>query len=240
MKRLLRQPLSSSTLALLRSRSEAVAGSIDPRAEVELLWGRQSNKAFREIREVLREMASGVERCMYCEDSKGIAIDHFWPKTQYPDRAFDWLNYLLACTTCNSLKRQQFPLDEQNGPLLLNPTEEDPFDHLSFLPAEGDFSAKTPKGNWSIQVYCLNRRELMTARSDAWDRLQGLIVAYAHLLQQGHSEFAARIEQTVRRHPFAGVFAALARFANGPNPAALIRPLCLAAIQQHPAILSWA
>lgn len=125
MKRLLRLPLSPSTLALLRNRSETVAGSTHPRAEVELLWGRQGNKAFREIREVLREMASGVERCVYCEDSKGIAIDHFWPKTEYPERAFDWLNYL----------------------------------------------------------------------------------------QQGHSEFAARIEQTVRS---------------------------LAAIQQHPAILSWA
>src|SRR5436853_78831 len=112
MKRIERLPLTPGTQAFLRKRSEAVAAAADARAEARGLWGLQDNKAFREIREVLKRMAPGIERCMYCEDSHGTAIEHFWPKARYPDRAFDWLNYLIACSECNSnCKRDQFPLD---------------------------------------------------------------------------------------------------------------------------------
>ncbi|MBW8876770.1 MAG: hypothetical protein JF614_17545 [Acidobacteria bacterium] len=106
-------------------------------------------------------MASGLERCMYCEDSEGTAIEHFWPKSVYPERAFDWLNYLIACSRCNSnFKRDQFPLDAAGAPLLVNPSEEEPLDHLSFSPSTGRFEPRSPKGDPSIDVFGLNRTTL--------------------------------------------------------------------------------
>jgi hypothetical protein len=90
MRRLQRLPLSSRSLEFLRERSQAIAGAPDPRAEAGRLWNLQGNQAFREIRETLRRMASGLERCMYCEDGEGAAIEHFWPKAHYPNRTFDW------------------------------------------------------------------------------------------------------------------------------------------------------
>ena len=97
MRHIQRLQLSPGTLAFLSKRSKAVAAAADAWAEAGRLWDLQANKAFREIREVLRRMAPGIERCMYCEDSHGTAIAHFWPRAGYPDRAFDWLNYLIAC-----------------------------------------------------------------------------------------------------------------------------------------------
>ena len=98
MKRIQRLTLSPKTVRFLAGRSGRVTAAPDPRAEARKLWNMQANRAFREIREALGKMASGLERCMYCEDSEGTAIEHFWPKSVYPDRAFDWLNYLIACS----------------------------------------------------------------------------------------------------------------------------------------------
>ena len=89
MKRIQRLPLSVAALTFLHERSAAVAAAANARAEAGRLWGLQDNQAFREIRKTLGKMASGLERCMYCEDSEGTAIEHFRPKSTYPERAFD-------------------------------------------------------------------------------------------------------------------------------------------------------
>src|SRR5437870_1894125 len=45
----------------------------------------------------LQRMMGERQRCMYCLDSHGTDIDHFWPKQPYPDRMFVWTNLLLGC-----------------------------------------------------------------------------------------------------------------------------------------------
>src|SRR5436305_7745883 len=191
MRRIQRLPLSPKTLAFLRKRTETVAAAADARAEARRLWYLQDNKAFREIREVLRRMAPGIERCMYCEDSHGTAIEHFWPRADYPDRAFDWLNYLIACSECNSnYKRDRFPLDVAGQPLLVNPAEEDPLDHLSLTTSTGDYHPLSLKGNSSIGVFGLNRAILAEGRRDAWVSMQSLLVDYASARERSDDEWA--------------------------------------------------
>lgn len=240
MRRLQRLPLSPGSLHLLRERSRMVAKATDPRAEARRLWEFQDNKTFREIRETLGRMASGLERCMYCEDNEGTAIEHFWPKTHYPERAFDWLNYLLACSRCNSnYKRDEFPIDATGNPLLVNPVEEDPLDHLSFSSATGYFQPLSPKGHPSIKVFGLNRATLTRGRLNAWTDLQGLLVWYAGCRDHSEDEQAARIETSVKEHPFSSVFAGLLRLAAGPNANLLIHPQCLQAIERFPEVRGW-
>lgn len=240
MKRVARLELSSAARTFLQQRSEAVARASDPRAEAARLWNLQDNKAFREIRAILRQMASGLERCMYCEDSSGIAIEHFWPKSSYPHRAFDWLNYLIICTLCNSNKRDQFPLDDAGRPLLLDPTDEDPLDHMALSPATGMLLALSPKGEVTIEIIDLDRETLIKGRAFAWTALEGLIVEYAYLRQMGDVNRSARVELTVRNHPFAGVLTALLHIAAGADADLLIEARCLRAIQDFPEILAWA
>jgi 5-methylcytosine-specific restriction endonuclease McrA len=49
-------------------------------------------------------------KCAYCEGVAAQDIEHFYPKTQYPDRMFDWDNFLRGCKNCNNFKRDRFPV----------------------------------------------------------------------------------------------------------------------------------
>lgn len=82
MRKLNRLPLSTKTLAFIAKRTEHVLQAADRRAEAQRLWELKVTNALKEIRAKLEAMASGLQRCMYCEDSEGTHIDHFWPKAQ--------------------------------------------------------------------------------------------------------------------------------------------------------------
>lgn len=239
MRRITRLEISPAAQAFLGQRSVAVSRASDPKAEAVRLWALQDNKAFREIRSVLSQMASGLERCMYCEDSTGTAIEHFWPKSTYPHRAFDWLNYLIICALCNSNKGSRFPQDDSGRPLLLDPSDEDPLDHMALSPTTGSLLPLSPKGRTTVEIIDLDREILVKGRAYAWTALEGLISEYASLRRTGDDKRSARIEETVRNYPFAGVLTVLLRYATGPDADLLINGRCLRAMQEYPEILSW-
>ena len=64
--------------------------------------------AFRIIRATLAEMCVGPVRCAYCEDSLADEVEHILPKTLFPERTFDWHNYLYACGPCNGPKSNRY------------------------------------------------------------------------------------------------------------------------------------
>jgi hypothetical protein len=110
-------------------------------------------------------MAPGIEQCMYCGDT-GTEIDHFEPISRNPLRTFDWLNHLLACVNCNSrAKLAAFPIDAHGHPLLIDPTAEDPFDHLRLSLPFGRYEPLTDKGRTTIKVCSLNRPQLERGHS---------------------------------------------------------------------------
>lgn len=107
---------------------------IDQGADMADIWKRQRQSAsMRRIEQVLRGMTGPRERCMYCEDSRGTDVEHFWPKTRYPERVFQWINLLLICAACNRSKGGRFPLDSAALPLLIDPTADDPWDFLFYV-----------------------------------------------------------------------------------------------------------
>ncbi len=69
-------------------------------------------------------------KCAYCEGVAAQDIEHFYPKTRYPQRMFDWENFLRGCKNCNNFKRDQFPLTATRTPLLLDPCSDDPLDYF--------------------------------------------------------------------------------------------------------------
>jgi uncharacterized protein (TIGR02646 family) len=246
MRRLVRRKLSAAATTYLDGQTALVLAE-PPHAQkavAKKLWKQASRtKAFEEIRRVLQSMATGLVRCMYCEDSRGVAIDHFWPLSRYPRRAFRWHNYLYACTYCNSnQKRDQFPIEPiTRRPLLVKPTREDPRDHLVFAPSTGMFRPRrsSPKGDPTIRVFGLNiRPELPIGRHDAFTALQSLLVDYADQRRKGLDAQADKIKRAVKNHPFSAVFVYLVQIAS-TNGAALLRPECLAALNAYPEIKSW-
>jgi hypothetical protein len=185
-------------------------------------------------------MAPGNEHCMYCESGEGTDIDHHRPKSRFPLLSFAWTNYLLACANCNSnYKRAQFPVDADGQPLLLDPTVDDPHEHLALLPTTGEYRGTSPKGRTSIEVYGLKRHTLCEGRRNAWIALQELITGYARAQELDETQRADDLERAVRAYPFASILGRLIRLSEDKKARRLVHRDCRAALQRHPEIVSW-
>ncbi len=144
----------------------------------------------KNVAKALKKMFHG--KCAYCESEIGVIsyeeIEHFRPKgalklkvkekLKYPGYywlAMKWDNLLVSCPKCNKIKGNFFPLVNENNrlrnhlqtsqeePLLINPCEENPANHI-FFTEKGYIKYKTQKGDHSIKHYGLFRRELTKAR----------------------------------------------------------------------------
>lgn len=209
------------------------------KAMAKKLWADERTTAFDEIEAKLRLMAPGNGQCVYCESGEASHLDHFWPKGKYPARAYDWKNYLWACAVCNSNhKRDQFPTDERGQPLLINPADDEPSDHLGFSSRTGQYVGLTLKGTESIRVFGLDRWVLEQGRRDAWPSVQSHIVHYARNYEDD-SEAALEMQRVLCRSPYVGVFVALLRVVDSEDARLFVKPACLDAIAAHPEIRGW-
>lgn len=235
-----RRRLSAPTITVLEALTARVSAAPDPTAKAEALWNSRQKavaEAFYEVRATLKAMAGGRERCMYCEDNEGTDIEHFWPKSTYPDKAFSWSNYLLACAHCNSNhKRARFPM--ANGePELLDPTTDAPSEHLRLLPSSGKYQAIGPKGRPSIDVFDLNGeergRKLPQGRRDTLLKLQLLLLHYDGFVASGEHDAAHHTKRAVINEPFPAVLRYLVDLAAQPGGAKVLRPGVAEAILRH-------
>lgn len=190
MRHFIRLALPAPTEKALRQRQTKVydkwtAGALNVQKE----WnGARKSKPIRTTLQTLKAMVGARERCMYCGDSHGTDIEHFWPKASYPEKMFLWANLLLCCTECGRFKGEQLPLLD-GVPQLVDPTAEDPWDFLDFDPATGNIVARfdmilgdwTSKGTETVRLLQLDRREALAA-------------AY----QRTHRRIKAVVEQTLQ------------------------------------------
>lgn len=121
---------------------------------------------FTPVLTALEQMAGPRKRCMYCLDSRGSDVEHFWPKASYPHRMCSWRNLLLCCSDCGRKKGDRFPLDDQGLPLLLDPSADEPWEHLDFDPETGNLTprfdptgASSPRGEETVRMLELDQRE---------------------------------------------------------------------------------
>lgn len=186
MRRVERQELPEEAAEDLASYQRAAnAAQLSGSREVGAFWKQHRQKpALATALETLRSMAGDRERCMYCLDSHGTDIEHFWPKTPFPTKLFEWKNLLLGCAGCGRLKGSQFPLDATGNPLLLDPTADDPWEHLDFDPRTGIISARfdrslddyCPRGKETTSILQLDRREALAfGTRRTYRRLGGIV-----------------------------------------------------------------
>lgn len=119
--------------------------------------------AFAEIKAQLKELAVAKLYCNYCEHGETYDIEHIFPKSLFPERAFQWENYLYACKACNmgekvdkfevfppvngtttiDIRPKRKPRIYTQPPsaasVLINPRIEDPMDFLVLDLAAGTF-----------------------------------------------------------------------------------------------------
>ncbi|MDX2247971.1 MAG: retron system putative HNH endonuclease [Bacteroidia bacterium] len=126
----------------------------------------------KKIKSELRLMF--LDKCAYCESSISHIdyghIEHFRPKSKFPELCFEWENLLLACGICNSTayKGDKFPEHDEGGPFV-NPVSDNPdeFFNFEFDPQTGTANV-TPKNIQAITTekeLGLNRPELVSVRS---------------------------------------------------------------------------
>lgn len=88
------------------------------------VWGKEY------IKEQLLHMSNN--KCAYCEAPLDISgsymeIEHFYPKSKYPEKVVEWENLLPSCKRCNIKKGSIDPNDFN----IINPTTVNPKEHLS-------------------------------------------------------------------------------------------------------------
>lgn len=214
MRKLSRPDLDQAESAYLAELTGRVLAAQDAAAEAASLWKNKNRDRFAQIRRVMQSFAPGLERCMYCEDSQGTDIDHFDPKARNPAVAFQWDNYLLACSHCNSNeKRDEFPLTDDGSPELLDPTVDDPFDHLVLNPVTGEYASLTLRGLTSSRVFGLNRELLARGRYDAWIACEALLERLSNFQADGATAAATQVEETLLSRPFSEVLITMYLFA---------------------------
>ncbi len=119
----------------------------------------RKTKTMVNVAALLAKMSGKRQRCMFCEDSRGTQIDHFWPMVPYTEKAFVWTNMLWICSGCNQTKGNRFDLDGNDEPLLIDPTAEEPWEFLFFDPDTGIITARfcadtgtgNPKGEYTTR-----------------------------------------------------------------------------------------
>lgn len=153
------------TINLLNSVKKYGGYSKIPKKEKDKLLSHYKNK---EITDFLFD--SSYKKCAFCEclpeEGGGyIAVEHFYPKSIYPEKAFEWNNLLPICTQCNTNK---LDFDSQEKELI-NPYIDDPKEHFKFdtiILKEKNNLSEYSKSKMTKDIYKLNRTPLLRARAN--------------------------------------------------------------------------
>ena len=146
-------------------------------------------------------------KCAYCEtrveSTSAGHIDHFRPMYKavgldgkidvehYWWLSSEWRNLYLTCPACNSNKANHFPVAGKRAPeeatwddvvateepLLIDPCLDEPSEHLSFN-SDGTVTARSERGDITIELLDLNRSNLVATRNTAATHFQAAIAAY--------------------------------------------------------------
>lgn len=66
-----------------------------------------TDRYWRNFIDTLRERSFGL--CAYCEGIARGEVDHFRPKSKFPELVYSWSNWLFACHDCNHSKSNRWP-----------------------------------------------------------------------------------------------------------------------------------
>lgn len=203
MRRVHRRPLPITALLDLRRRQAAST----PQTARDDWRSYRAVVASHPVVDTLARMAGIRQRCFYCRDSRAADVEHFIPIARDASRTFVWTNLLWVCPECNRRKVSQFPV-EGGVPLLLNPVDDDPWDHLILDTGTGNLAPRflaeavlDRVGEETIKVIApLNFESVTEGRRRAIRRLRA---AVCQLISSGDDPDARRrLRQAVEDDDF--------------------------------------
>ncbi len=183
----------------------------DDKLTISKFW----NKVRREVQADAEQLyLRSHGKCAFCEsrmaDVANPHVEHYRPKSKFPELAFTWNNWLLSCKRCNDKKWVHFPMCDTE-PCLIDPASENPEVHIEFkgyMPIP-----KTQRGAKTIELVGLDRSPLEDERSDwlhyirtlsvIWVKVPELRAEVRELLiwaMQDDAPYAAMIRCYLRRY----------------------------------------
>lgn len=131
---------AQARLTDLQSTVNALSDFTAKANKAKALWEDKTNSnigksAFETIKNTLAEMCVSVKICNYCEQNEANDIEHIYPKSLFPEKAFVWDNYLLACKQCNTAyKSDKFAVLDNNDDIIDLPRNtQPPHDRGAFI-----------------------------------------------------------------------------------------------------------
>jgi hypothetical protein len=115
-------------------------------------------------------------RCAYCErpeeylgGEEAFEVEHFRPKSKFPQLDCDYSNLYYACRGCNAHKSETWPSEElaARGMRFADPCEEDPYVEHLVEHADGSVTGTTPCGIYTAAHVRLHRESV-----NEWRRLR--------------------------------------------------------------------
>lgn len=205
---------------------------------VEAAWrARRRGKALKAVELALRAMASGIERCMYCEDGQGCDVEHFRPKVPTPAGTFAWANLLWICTICNRQKNSAF------SPAIVDPTRDDPFDHLVLSLSTGRLVARDGSARGEVTLRVMRRlaadQALTRGRANAMTKLRAFLLRYDAHRAGGDLAAANEIHRVVIEEPFSAVFASMLRASTEPGAREVLGADLVDVFSRRPEMHHW-
>ncbi|EHB50138.1 MULTISPECIES: HNH endonuclease [Paenibacillus] len=134
------------------------------------------------IKNALLEMSNN--KCIFCEcklgeESKYIEVEHFYPKSLYPDEVIEWTNLLPICKRCNVKKLDH---DTKKEPII-NPTVNDPKNHLRMINYR--FVGKDQIGKDTVSILALNdSKRLILPRATIGNEIAELLEDLSDLVNE--------------------------------------------------------
>lgn len=174
-----RPVLPDSTVKTLADKSRQISQNNEPAKEAARVFNSARSAAwFMPVVDALKSMSGPGGCCMFCSRNESSDIEHFRPKSVFPEHAMDWLNFLWACTLCNRNKGNRFPPHTDPGGMILNPIDDDPWQFLYlddigrvYARLDETSNALHPRAISTIGLLKLNREDLLASRQIRYDDL---------------------------------------------------------------------
>ncbi len=143
---------------------------------------------------------SSFQKCAFCETKPGesgnIEVEHFAPKSIYPELTFKWDNFLPVCRKCNGSKSTHDSLVEP----IVNPYDDDPEEYFYYKDIRiAPIDNKNREiAKRTIDVCSLNSVRLMKPRADILISLNSFSMALEDAIDS-YKEADTERKKTVRK-----------------------------------------
>ena len=167
---------------------------------------------WRDFRDELADRF--FDKCGYCEmrcsetdsPTKAPTLDHFRPRSKFPELTYEWSNWVFSCNRCNEVKGNLWPESEYVDPCAIS-VDERPEAYFEVDVATGEIIAKPSlsaadkrKAQNTIDDVGLNARDLLTLRKNRILQLRDALAALPSSARQAFANLASGPERE-----FAGI-----------------------------------